>query len=115
MLNNGSGMAVTGGKLLQSTEKILPDVKVVLPNESKLTVAMADGRRTFLTQQACLLTVSVSMIWVRVGIKLAMKKNIFGNDVLIFRSRALRVQLGINIAERLIARALESGVMETDD
>lgn len=115
VLNSGSGMSMIGGKGLRCTQEMWPDVHVVFPYESKLTVAMADGWSTLLTQQTCLLTASVLTPWASVGIELAMAVLPDRDDVLILEPRALREKLNIDVMEGLKARALGSGVMEMGD
>lgn len=49
IFDSGSGMSFLGERGLKRTQETWPDIQMVFPCESRLTVAMADGRSTLLT------------------------------------------------------------------
>lgn len=64
-------MYFIGERELRGMQETWPDVQVMSPYESKLTVAMEDGRAMLLTQQTWLLTASGLTSWAPVAIELA--------------------------------------------
>lgn len=50
LLDSRSIMSMTGGRQLQCTHEMWPDVHVVFPHQPELTIDMADGRSAFYSQ-----------------------------------------------------------------
>lgn len=105
VLSSGSVISMIGEKGLPRMQKMWLEVQVVFSYELEFIVAMADGQSTLLTQEKCLLTASVLTPWAPVDMKLAVVVLPGGNGEIILGSRALLMQLGIDVMERLNIKA----------
>lgn len=95
--------------------KVLPDVLMVFSYELDITVAVANGRSTLVSQQTYLLTFSVLTASAPVDMKLAVAVLARVDDICILGWWTMCKQLNIDILKGLKAQAVGSGVMETDD